>query len=216
MPAATLGRTLPRTAAPAALEQRLIDAALRCVGRWGVGKTTVDDMAREAGCSRATLYRVFPGGKEALMRAAVRREVDDLVAAVDRRMAGATGLEDALTGAVGVAGSTVASHPVLQFVLSFEPETILPHLAFAGMDRALSVVSVTAAPLLARWIPAAEAPRCAEWLCRVVVSYLVCPSPEVDFSDEQSVRTLVRRFVIPVLNASIEPPEDPWTPPTAN
>ena len=40
---------------------RIRDAALVCIGRFGLAKTTVDDIAREAGCSRATLYRYFDG-----------------------------------------------------------------------------------------------------------------------------------------------------------
>ena len=35
-------------------EARLIDATLICLARWGVAKTTLDDVARQAGCSRAT------------------------------------------------------------------------------------------------------------------------------------------------------------------
>ena len=40
---------------------RLLDATVACIARVGVSKTTLDDVAREAGCSRATLYRYFPG-----------------------------------------------------------------------------------------------------------------------------------------------------------
>ena len=47
-------------------DKRIVDATLRCVGRWGLAKTTLDDVAREAGCSRATVYRLFPGGKDSL------------------------------------------------------------------------------------------------------------------------------------------------------
>jgi len=39
---------------------RVLDAALTCVGRVGLAKTTLDDVAREAGCARATVYRYFP------------------------------------------------------------------------------------------------------------------------------------------------------------
>src|SRR5207237_771201 len=56
-------------------EQRVIDAALRCIARWGVSKTTLDDVAREASCSRATIYRQFPGGKDALLGAIARTEL---------------------------------------------------------------------------------------------------------------------------------------------
>src|SRR5437764_8400576 len=48
-------------------QARIVEATLRCVARWGMAKTTLDDVAREAGLSRATVYRVVPGGKENLM-----------------------------------------------------------------------------------------------------------------------------------------------------
>ncbi|MGI8793766.1 MAG: TetR/AcrR family transcriptional regulator, partial [Acidimicrobiales bacterium] len=44
--------------------ERLLEAAYACVGRYGLGKTTMDDVAREAGMSRATVYRYFPGGRD--------------------------------------------------------------------------------------------------------------------------------------------------------
>ena len=56
-------RSLLVAPSDAPLEQRILAATIRCVSRWGVGKTTLDDIAREAGCSRATIYRVVPGGK---------------------------------------------------------------------------------------------------------------------------------------------------------
>ena len=50
-------------------ESRVLDAARRCVDRWGLGKLTIDDVATEAGVSRATLYRLFPGGMDVLFDA---------------------------------------------------------------------------------------------------------------------------------------------------
>src|SRR5690242_16576303 len=60
---------------------RIRHAALVCVGRFGLAKTTVDDIAREAGCSRATLYRYFDG-KPAILRAAVAAELDRVASAL--------------------------------------------------------------------------------------------------------------------------------------
>ena len=51
------------------LETRVVDAMLECIGRWGLGKTTADDVARTAGISRATLYRTFPGGMDVVFDA---------------------------------------------------------------------------------------------------------------------------------------------------
>src|SRR5258708_14404929 len=75
-------------------EERIVDAALRCLGRWGLAKTTVDDVAREAGVGRATLYRLFPGGREALLDAVVASETATLWSRVDAPVALATSLKD--------------------------------------------------------------------------------------------------------------------------
>ena len=52
-------------------ERRVAEALLRCVARWGLAKTTIEDLAREAGVSRATVYRLVPGGKQAVLYVAV-------------------------------------------------------------------------------------------------------------------------------------------------
>ena len=51
--------------------QRILEATYACVARWGLSKTTVEDAAREAGLSRATVYRYFPGGRDELIDAVV-------------------------------------------------------------------------------------------------------------------------------------------------
>ena len=65
----------PGRTEPVSTDLRLRDAALVCIGRFGLAKTTVDDIAHEAGCSRATLYRYFDG-KPAIVRAAVTAEFE--------------------------------------------------------------------------------------------------------------------------------------------
>lgn len=48
---------------PDSAEARVVDALFDCVARWGMAKTTVEDVARSAGISRATVYRLFPGAR---------------------------------------------------------------------------------------------------------------------------------------------------------
>src|SRR3954451_23692641 len=117
---------------PIPLEDRVIDAALRCFARWGVAKTTLDDVAREAGCSRATVYRFFPGGKDALVGTVACAEVAAFVDAIRRRLDAARNgsLEDLLVAGMAEAGRQFSTHAALQFLLAHEPETVLPHLAF--------------------------------------------------------------------------------------
>src|SRR5579883_2123951 len=56
------------------VRERILVATYDCVARWGLAKTTVEDAAREAGVSRATIYRYFPGGRDELIGAVVRWE----------------------------------------------------------------------------------------------------------------------------------------------
>src|SRR3546814_9749490 len=56
-----------RSDAPSSVDDardRLIDAAETCFTRFGVAKTTLEDIATEAGVSRATVYRYFEGGRD--------------------------------------------------------------------------------------------------------------------------------------------------------
>ena len=67
------------------------------------------------------------------------------------------------------------------------------------MDSVLRTISEFAAPYLAPHVGPDEASRAAEWLARMVLSYTACPAPWVDVRDEESVRRLVRAFVLPGL-----------------
>src|SRR5688572_20160205 len=55
--------------------ERIIDAAEECFGRFGVAKTTVEDIAAAAKLSRATVYRAVTGGRDELILAVVVRDL---------------------------------------------------------------------------------------------------------------------------------------------
>jgi len=61
--------------------QKLVDAAAAVFSRYGIGKTTMNDIAQEAGVSRQTLYNAFPN-KEAVLRAVVRQKSLEALEAV--------------------------------------------------------------------------------------------------------------------------------------
>ena len=179
---------------------RIIAAALRCVARWGLAKTTVEDIAREAGCSRATLYRTFPGGKEAVFAAVLDAELARIQGAVTGAVEAAADLEDVLVGAVTAVARHLEGHATFQFLLAHEPELVLPHLAFHELDALLARVRAFGGPLLERHLDADEAARTAEWVARIVISHTCSPSPGVQLTDEPAVRRLVRTFVLPGLS----------------
>jgi AcrR family transcriptional regulator len=177
--------------------ERVLDAALRCIARVGVTKTTLDDVARTAGCARATVYRYFPG-KQSLLHALVSREADrtcaDLVAAADR----AETLTDATVAVMETGAQRLLAHDALRFVLEVEPGVLLPHISFAGGDALLAEASGRLAPAFVRFVDEAHASRLAEWVVRIGLSYLSSPEAAEMFDDVR-VRALVEDFVLPGL-----------------
>src|SRR4029453_18900583 len=78
--ATALSATALSATALSATEYRILDAAKSCCERWGFAKVTIDDIAAESGVSRATLYRLFPGGKDVLVDALRVRELEEFFA----------------------------------------------------------------------------------------------------------------------------------------
>ena len=52
--------------------QRIIDAALICLDRWGLEKTSLHDIAREAGVTRPTVYSYFVNRDEVVQAAMIQ------------------------------------------------------------------------------------------------------------------------------------------------
>jgi AcrR family transcriptional regulator len=58
---------------------RIIQAADSLFNHYGFEKTTMEDISREAGIPRATIYLEFPGGKEDIVMASVDRHFTQLL-----------------------------------------------------------------------------------------------------------------------------------------
>jgi len=202
---AALAETGPGLQAPEpasdSVERRAIAATLVCIARHGLAKTSIDDVAREAGCSRATLYRYF-GGRQQLVDATIRSEIERVVALVQAEEALADDLEDAVVAVLHIAGAELAQHPALRFVADFEPERLLPHLTFANGDRFLAAAADVIAPSLERFL-GDRAPRAAEWIARVGLALWLQPTAPVSLTDELGICDYVRAFVRPAIQPSL-------------
>jgi AcrR family transcriptional regulator len=67
-------------------EERILDAATTLLVRWGYRKTTIDDVAREAGVGKGTIYLHWKDKNE-LFRAAIWREQQRYSEDMQRRIA---------------------------------------------------------------------------------------------------------------------------------
>jgi AcrR family transcriptional regulator len=191
----------PSTTPSTTPRERILVATIVCLARYGVAKTTLDDVAHEAGCARATVYRYFPG-KRALVLAAADAEADAIVARTVAAGAGAGTIEDALTAMMTTAARAITEHAALQLALAHEPELVLPHLSFEGGDALLTEAGRRFGPAIARFLrgeSVARAERLAEWCTRLLLTQLHAETPLVSMTDEAAVRGLLRRFVLPGL-----------------
>jgi len=180
-----------------ALERRVLDATERCLDRWGRAKVTVDDIAVEAGVSRATLYRMFPGGREVLFEALRVRRLEEFFTELRQAVQGATGLEDLLVRTVVHATGELRADERLAAMLAAEPGEALSDLTLAGLPRVVRMATVFLLPMLDPHLSRNEATRLVDLVSRLVISYFLAPSDHVDLGDPDSARAFLATFVLP-------------------
>jgi AcrR family transcriptional regulator len=170
---------------------RLLRAALTCIERQGLTGTTLEDVAAQAGLSRATVYRHFPGGRDQLISETVTWEVGRFLS----RLGAAVDAEPDLAGhlRVGliVGHRAIHEHALLQQVLRTEPEAILRELAEAGPLMAGVVRTYVRGLLDAEEVRAGvDLDEAADYVSRMFLSYLGTPG-RWDLEDPQQVDRLV-------------------------
>jgi AcrR family transcriptional regulator len=193
--------TVPSTPSP--VELRVIAAAKTCCERWGIEKVTIDDIAAEAGVSRATLYRLFPGGKDVLFEALRVRELEDFFTRLTAQVDGAVDLEDLLVRAVVAATHELRDDQHLAIMMASEPGDTLAQLTVEGLPRIMRVAGVFLVPMVDPYLPRRESSRLVELLSRLVISYFLAPSDHVDLGDADSARLFISTFILPAFLASL-------------
>lgn len=155
---------------------RILDAAFQAVADFGLSRLTMEDVAGRAGLSRQTLYRYFPA-KDDLLMALVLREEELFLDGVRAAFAAQPSLEAAIEDAVTFVLRHARRHPLLDRLLSTDPEIILPYLTTRSgpmMARAREVVG----ELIREKAPRAD-PGLAEHLAdasvRLLLSYAITP-----------------------------------------
>lgn len=179
------------------LEDRVLDAAKVLCERWGRDKVTVDDIAGVAGCSRATLYRSFPGGKDVLFEALRVRETEAFFVELTAHLGGATGYEDLLVTSVVEATRALQADEHLRIMLASVPGDVASDLTVEGLPRIIDTASAFLRPWFAPYLGEEASDRLAEWLSRVVTSYFLVPSRHLDLADPDSATAFVRQFILP-------------------
>ncbi len=172
--------------------ERVLAAVVACAGRVGVGRVTVDEVAREAGVGRASVYRWFPGGREQLVEEGVTWEVGRFLERLEEAVADAPDLRTRLVEGIAFAHRAIAEHEVLQALLITDPGGLLPQLQrtaplVVAVLRGAFAGHVAAEP---RRRPDVDPGAAADWLARMVLSFVV-EQGSWDLDDRAEVERLV-------------------------
>jgi AcrR family transcriptional regulator len=147
----------------------ILDAAAGLFAERGVNAVGMGEIARAAGCSRATLYRYFPDRRE-LHVAFVSRQA--------RRIGGSLPIDDPVEAVLAALRQVRARPELLAWFGAADAGTT------AALAQSDAVVG-----MLRREGGDGETAR---WLVRVIVSLLIVPG-----RDDAEEREIVRRFVLP-------------------
>jgi AcrR family transcriptional regulator len=176
-------------------EARVLDAAKRCCERYGIAKVTIDDIAAAAGVSRATLYRMFPGGKDVLFDALRVRELEDFFTTLRAEVEGAATLEDLLVRLVVCATRELRADEHLAVMLSTEPGETVSQLSVDGLPRIIRVATAFLVPRVDPFLDRAIGRSLIDVLARLVLSYFLAPSEHIDLGDEDAARAFLHPFI---------------------
>jgi AcrR family transcriptional regulator len=105
----------------------LLEAARECVATVGVRRTTVADVARRAGTSRMTVYRLFPDAR-AMWSTLLTREFGEVMRQAEEASAHLPTARARLVEAAAHGVERLAADPVVRRVLELDPELLTPYI----------------------------------------------------------------------------------------
>ncbi|MGV0835906.1 TetR/AcrR family transcriptional regulator [Mycolicibacterium thermoresistibile] len=167
--------------------ERILDAVEDLFTRRDAATVGMLDIARAAGCSRATLYRYFDS-REALYTAYVHREARRLYRQLGPRLTEISDPRDRLVEGIVAALRSVRENPALASWFASGQRPIGAELA----GRSEVIHSLVESFLRAQGYGADE--RRARWLVRIILSLLLFPG-----RDEDDERALLEDFVVPTV-----------------
>jgi AcrR family transcriptional regulator len=176
--------------------ERILDAAERYVRLVGIQRLSVNEVARQAGVSRGSVYNHFPD-RDALLGAVLERIAARFVAAsepfVSRRRT--------LAGQVAEAAVFITRHaadPAYALGPQGSEDSLIAAVFAARMGTLMKSWIEFWLPRLADAERRGELrrgldhTRAAEWIVRVLLTFALVPGIAVDTDDPDAIRSFVR------------------------
>jgi AcrR family transcriptional regulator len=186
---------------PADVRERIMAAAIRCVERTGVRDVALEDVAGEAGVSRTTIYRYFPGGRSQLVAETATWEIARFWRRLAEAVADLPTIEDRLVSGLVIGTKLIRRSEIMnnlmdpdldELVSALQPTESLVHQVIR--DYLAELLGEEAAA--GRLRPGVDVDEAADYVTRMILSYLGSPAGW-DLTDRTQTRELVRTQILP-------------------
>jgi AcrR family transcriptional regulator len=169
---------------------RILDAAAELYTQRDQASIGMNEIARAAGCSRATLYRYFEN-REALRTAYVHRETHRLGRAITQQIDGIEDPRERLIASISATLRMVRDSPALASWFAVTRPPLGGELA--GQSEVITALAAAFVNSLGPQDPAVVERR-ARWVVRVLISLLMYPG-----RDDDEERAMIEEFVVPII-----------------
>lgn len=186
-------------------QAQLLDAAERLFVERGYGASTMEAIAREAGYSRAVVYRHFRN-RDDLMDALVVRATMSEIAKMIGRLIVLKDLSEIIPESMVIVSVEVGANPLLQVLADRDDRGTVASLIVNAPNLIDLLTSMYAGVFSTRMTEVRQGVRpedAARYVLSVALSLLLGLIPGTD--NPEQVRRYVRVFVLPTLLA--DPPE---------
>ena len=199
MSSSTAAAAVPDTTKSKPVRERLLDAAEGCLEQFGPQKTSMEDVARAAGMSRATVYRYFEN-RDALLLGVASRQAADLATEAMAFLAQFSTLSDWLVEGCLFTLREIPKRPVFASLVTSLDSSAASKLLLGSTGMIQIGVNVLR-PMFGNAKQQGllrddlDIDMLIEWLLRVLWTYLNAPSQVA--TDEDSMRRLFRMLLLP-------------------
>lgn len=185
---------LPNTPEYNETQQKIIDAAIRCVKQWGIEKTNLNDIAKEAGVTRPTVYNYFPNRHDVIRTALLQSGyhfAKRLISHINRFQT----TEDRLIESLIFSLEELPKEPYLTLITQTDMSSHINADALNDAEGQAICLALFSEIFRYRMPPMDELIEITEFITRLMLSLLMIKGPLKRNADEQ--RQFLKRRLLP-------------------
>lgn len=183
------------------IQKTILQAAKHCYLHFGVEKTGMQDIAKQAKLARSTVYRYYPTADDLLL-ALISTEMQAMNRELSKKLARFERPEDVIVEGVVIALKAIPQHPLLSQVFAGDSSSALrqkvwnsPTIVALGTDLMATVMQASLEQ--GHLQQAVRSEVLIEWVYRILLSFLSLPSNWV--KTDKQLRATLHALLIPVL-----------------